>query len=257
MSPMATASRTYGGVTVDQRRATRRAALIEAALDLFGEDGAQAVSKRAVCARAKLNDRYFYEHFTDSDALLEAILRDLTAGGLEAVGAATQGVGPDLRAQVHATADAALDYLVADPRRGQLLLSTHTSGVLQRARVESARVIADAMSTMIRELLRLGRGKQARYRHGRVRARQRGDRNRGLLASGRIRHQPRARRRFDRGTAAGHCGRIDRAAHPRRILRLTFSLHLILRVRIAGGLGIEVARQRGPVRSLDFPSPHP
>jgi AcrR family transcriptional regulator len=111
------------------------------------------VSKRAVCARAKLNDRYFYEHFTDSDALLEAIVRDLTAGGLEAVGAAAQSVGPDLRAQVHATADAALDYLVADPRRGQLLLSTHTSGVLQRARGESARVIADAMSTMIRELL--------------------------------------------------------------------------------------------------------
>ena len=37
MSPMATASRTYGGVSVDRRRATRRAALIEAALDLFGE----------------------------------------------------------------------------------------------------------------------------------------------------------------------------------------------------------------------------
>ena len=143
----------YGGVSVDQRRATRRAALIAAALDLFSEGGAQAVSKRAVCARARLNDRYFYEHFTDSDALLEAIVRDLTAGGLEAVGAAAQSVGPDLRARVHATADAALEYLVADPRRGQLLLSTHTSGVLQRARVESARVIADAMSAMIRDLL--------------------------------------------------------------------------------------------------------
>ena len=33
---MATASRNYGGVSVDRRRATRRAALIEAALDLFG-----------------------------------------------------------------------------------------------------------------------------------------------------------------------------------------------------------------------------
>src|SRR6202045_2726915 len=119
MSPMAPASRTYGGVSVDQRRATRRAALIEAALDLFGEDGAHAVSKRAVCARAKLNDRYFYEHFTDADALLEAIVRDLTAEGLEAVKAATSSAVPDIRAQVRATADAALDYLVADPRRGQ------------------------------------------------------------------------------------------------------------------------------------------
>ena len=186
MNPMATASRTYGGVSVDQRRATRRAALIEAALDLFGEGGAQAVSKRAVCARAKLNDRYFYEHFTDSDALLEAIVRDLTAGGLEAVGAAAQGVGPDLRARVHATADAALDYLVADPRRGQLLLSTHTSGVLQRARVESARAIAGCHVCDDPRTAGLGRGKQARHRHGRVRTRQRGDGNRGRLASRRF-----------------------------------------------------------------------
>ena len=65
MQTMASATRTYGGVTAGQRRATRRAALIEAALDLFAEEGARAVSKRAVCARARLNDRYFYEHFTD------------------------------------------------------------------------------------------------------------------------------------------------------------------------------------------------
>src|ERR1700685_4453447 len=122
MSPMATASRTYGGVTVDPRRATRRAALIEAALDLFGEGGAQAVSKRAVCARAKLNDRYFYEHFTDSDALLEAIVRALTAEGLETVNAATRSAAPDLHTQVQSTAEAALEFLTADPRRGQLLL---------------------------------------------------------------------------------------------------------------------------------------
>ena len=89
---------TYGGVTAEERRASRRAALIEAALDLFGEDGARAVSKRAVCARARLNDRYFYEHFADSDALLVAIAEDLTAQGLAAVNAATMRVAPDMRA---------------------------------------------------------------------------------------------------------------------------------------------------------------
>jgi AcrR family transcriptional regulator len=153
MHRMASARRTYGGVTAEERRATRRAALIEAALDLFGEDGARAVSKRAVCARARLNDRYFYEHFADSDALLLAIAGDLTAQGLAAVNAATMRVAPDIRAQVRATADAALDYLTADPRRGQLLLASYTSGVLRRARVDSARNIANAMSAMIRESL--------------------------------------------------------------------------------------------------------
>ena len=153
MQSMATATRSYGGVTAEERRATRRAALIEAALDLFAEDGARAVSKRAVCARARLNDRYFYEHFTDSDALLEAIVRDLTAEGLQAVNAATGSAAPDLRAQVRATADAALDFLTADPRRGQLLLRSHTSEVLQHARLDSTRAISTAMSAMIRDPL--------------------------------------------------------------------------------------------------------
>src|SRR6201998_896203 len=102
MRSMASATRSYGGVPAEERRATRRGALIEAALDLFAEGGVRAVSKRAVCARARLNDRYFYEHFTDSDALLEAIVRDLTALGLEGVGAATRGAAPDLHTQVQA-----------------------------------------------------------------------------------------------------------------------------------------------------------
>ncbi len=153
MRSMASATRGYGGITAEERRATRRAALIEAALDLFAEDGARAVSKRAVCARARLNDRYFYEHFTDSDALLEAIVRDLTAMGLEAVGAATSEAPADIRAQVHATANAALEFLTADPRRGKLLLGSGTSDALLRARLDSTRAIAAAMSAGIRELL--------------------------------------------------------------------------------------------------------
>ena len=153
MHGMKFASRSYGGVTAEQRRATRRAALIEAALDLFAEDGARAVSKRSVCIRARLNDRYFYEHFTDADALLEAIASDLTTMGLDAVGAATRHAAADLRSQVHATADAALEFLTADPRRGELLLGSHTSEALQRARLNSTRSIATAMSAGIRELL--------------------------------------------------------------------------------------------------------
>jgi AcrR family transcriptional regulator len=153
MPLMAIARRSYGGVTADERRATRRVALIEAALDLFAEDGARAVSKRAVCARARLNDRYFYEHFTDSDALIEAIVRDLTAEGLQAVTAASGSAAPDIRSQVRATADAALEFLTADPRRGQLLLRSHTSEVLQHARVDSTRAISNAMAAMIRDSL--------------------------------------------------------------------------------------------------------
>ena len=143
------AKRAYGGVAADERRAIRRVALMEAALDLFAEDGTRGVSKRAICARARLNDRYFYEHFTDADAVLEAIVQDGTARGLEAVNVANQKAAPDIHAQVQATAVAALDFLTSDPRLVQLLLRSHTSEVLQRSRRESARAIARAMAVMI------------------------------------------------------------------------------------------------------------
>ena len=143
------AKRAYGGVAADERRAIRRAALMEAALDLFAEDGVRGVSKRAICARARLNDRYFYEHFADADAVLEAIVRDGTARGLEAVSAVSEKAAPDIHAQVQATAVAALEFLTSDPRLVQLLLRSHTSEVLQQARRESARAIARAMAAMI------------------------------------------------------------------------------------------------------------
>jgi AcrR family transcriptional regulator len=145
------AKRTYRGVAADERRAIRRVALMEAALDLFAEEGARGVSKRAICARARLNDRYFYEHFADADAVFEAMVQDGTARGLEAVNVASQKAAPDIHAQVQATAVAALDFLTSDPRLVQLLLRSHTSEVLQQARRESARAIARAMAAMINE----------------------------------------------------------------------------------------------------------
>jgi AcrR family transcriptional regulator len=153
MQDVAAATRSYGGVTADERRARRRAALIDAGLDLFAESGASGVTMRAVCARARLNDRYFYEHFTDSDALLEAAAQDITAQGLQTVISATVEAGSDIRDQVHAAADAALDFMIDDPRRSQLLLGSHTTEVLQRARLASTRAIANAMSAMAQELL--------------------------------------------------------------------------------------------------------
>jgi AcrR family transcriptional regulator len=153
MQDVVVATRGYGGIPAEERRARRRAALIDAGLNLFAESGASGVTKKAVCARARLNDRYFYEHFTDSDALLEAASQDITAQGVQTIVAATIEAGSDVRAQVHAAADAALDFITDDARRSHLLLGSHTNEVLQRARLASTRAIADAMSAMAQELL--------------------------------------------------------------------------------------------------------
>ncbi len=147
------APRAYAGVAADERRSRRRAALFEAALDLLAEGGAPAVTKRAVCTRARLNDRYFYEQFADRDALLSALVDDLTTEGIAVVVTATHTAGPDLDSQVHAAADAALGFLVADPRRHALLLTAHSTEALQAARLSTQHSIARAMAAVGRELV--------------------------------------------------------------------------------------------------------
>ncbi len=150
---MGSVTRSYGGLSAAERSAKRREALVEAALDLFAEGGPNAVTKRSVCARARLNDRYFYEHFADRDAMLAAIARDVTEDGLAAVVSATLAAAPDEPAQVRAAAAAAIAFVTTDPRRGKMLLAATTTEVLQRARHDSIRAIATVMAGMSAELL--------------------------------------------------------------------------------------------------------
>ncbi|WP_446222611.1 TetR family transcriptional regulator [Nocardia sp. IBHARD005] len=149
----ATPSRVYGGVAAEERRSRRRGALLDAALDLLAEGGAPAVTKRAVCVKARLNDRYFYEQFTDRDALLSALVEEHTALGIAAVVTATHDAAPDIDSQVRAAADASLGFLLADPRRPALLLNAHSTEALQDARLATQHAIARAMSAVGRELL--------------------------------------------------------------------------------------------------------
>jgi len=138
-------ARAYGGVAVEERRARRRSALFDAALDLLASDGAGAVTKRAVCQRARLNDRYFYEHFADRDALLEALAGEITAQGIVVVVAAVHAAGPNISERVRAAADAAIGFVVSDPRYSALLLQGHSAEPLQKARLAAQHAIAQAM----------------------------------------------------------------------------------------------------------------
>ena len=64
-----TPGRVYGGRTGDERAAARRDALVAAAFSLVAEEGWRGVNIEAVCRRAALNKRYFYESFEGLDAL--------------------------------------------------------------------------------------------------------------------------------------------------------------------------------------------
>ena len=67
-----TRTRQYGGHSAEQRQLARRERLIEAAIRVYGEIGYRNASVKAVCEAAELTERYFYESFTNSEALLIA-----------------------------------------------------------------------------------------------------------------------------------------------------------------------------------------
>jgi AcrR family transcriptional regulator len=124
----------WAGVPLTDRRAERRAQLIDAAFRLFGEGGEAALSVRSVCRECGLNTRYFYESFADVDDLLGAVYDKVSAQLAEAVEAAMSGAGDSLRARTRAGIGAVLGFSSEDPRRGRVLFTDARSNPVLAAR---------------------------------------------------------------------------------------------------------------------------
>ena len=65
-------ARNYAGLSADERRLARRERLIEGAIRAYGELGYGNTTVKSVCEAAGLTERYFYESFANSEALLVA-----------------------------------------------------------------------------------------------------------------------------------------------------------------------------------------
>ena len=78
MTDSTQATRRYRGMQADERRAERRARLIDAAIEVYGEVGYRSATVRSVCDAAQLTERYFYESFENSEALLIAAYLHVT-----------------------------------------------------------------------------------------------------------------------------------------------------------------------------------
>lgn len=114
-------SRSYNGVTAEQRIAERRARLIGAALDEYGTRGFLTTGVKDVCRRAGLTDRYFYESFRDGGELFLAVFDAATRKLLDVVVAALADAPDDARAQAHAVIDAFVRELADDPRLARIV----------------------------------------------------------------------------------------------------------------------------------------
>lgn len=143
-------TRTWAGTTLDDRKAARRAQLLEAGLDLLGTGGSSAVSVRAVCRRARLTERYFYESFRDREQLVVAVYEDVVERLRRALIAAVPDVRAEPAERAKAAVSAFVELMVDDPRQGRvLLLAPVTDPAL------SARGVAllPAFAALVREQL--------------------------------------------------------------------------------------------------------
>lgn len=145
-------TRSWRGVSAEERRAERRVALIEAGLDVIGTQGWANTTVRAVCRRAGLTERYFYESFPDHEALLLAVYEQVLVEGIQRVLAAAAGAPHDIRLTARAGIAAAVEFLIDDPRKGRVLVLEATANeTLQRRRQEAVRAQAALLSQVARE----------------------------------------------------------------------------------------------------------
>jgi AcrR family transcriptional regulator len=126
--PSGQRSRRWSGVPLEDRQALRRDELITAGVQLLGGDSGPGVTVRAVCRKAGLTERYFYESFTDRDEFVRAVYDDVCTRAMSALMSAT-------------TPREAVEQFVAlmvdDPVRGRvLLLAPAAEPVLVRSGAE-------------------------------------------------------------------------------------------------------------------------
>jgi len=128
--------RPYKGVSAEERRAERRARLIQGCLEVVGAEGILGTSAERVCAEAQLTKRYFYESFPDRDALLLAAADELYAT-LRARMEQQLRRNHSRRSRTRAMLTVLIDTLSGDPRLARLYVESPGNPVL-RARREQA-----------------------------------------------------------------------------------------------------------------------
>ena len=126
--------RPYRGVAAPQRLAERRQRFLDAGLDLLGT-GDEELTVRAICGRAGVTTRHFYEAFTDKDQFVAAVF-DSVIGTIAATTQAAVAAAPPSE-QNRAGVINLVETIGADSRVGRLLFDASSSNaVLIRKRTE-------------------------------------------------------------------------------------------------------------------------
>lgn len=118
--------RSYGGKTAEQRTQDRRVRLVEATVALLAEHGEAGTTMTAICGRAGLTERYFYESFAHREDALLAALDDVSARIASAAERVLEEASGSPEERVHAVMAAFVDLLSRDRSVG-LVAVVHSS----------------------------------------------------------------------------------------------------------------------------------
>jgi AcrR family transcriptional regulator len=137
--------RRWSGVPFESRLALRRDNLIAAGVQLLGSDRGPALTVRAVCRKAALTERYFYESFSDRDEFVRAVYDDVCTRAMDAL---TSAKTP------REAVEQFVELMVDDPVRGRvLLLAPAVEPILTRSGAEWMPNFIDLLQ---RKLSRIG-----------------------------------------------------------------------------------------------------
>ena len=150
---MSTPVRSYGGKSAVERAQERRTRLVDATVALLAEHGETGTTMTAICARAGLTERYFYESFPHrEDALLAALDTSATSSPRTTLGAIAETPGsPEER--VHAVMAAFVGP--GQPRPALGLVATVHSSATPRMRARRHELIGTFADLVAQEAAEL------------------------------------------------------------------------------------------------------
>ena len=152
---MAAQSGVYRGMSAADRIADRRTRVLDAALAVWADPDTRT-TMTAVCARAGLTERYFYESFSGLDELLAAVMDGIAAEIEETSRRAAEQAGGDPVARVHASVSAFVQLLLDDPRKGRVaIIESVAVPELRQRRTELLRHLAHRSAIEAHDVLGL------------------------------------------------------------------------------------------------------
>ncbi|GKQ56122.1 TetR/AcrR family transcriptional regulator [Bradyrhizobium sp. Ce-3] len=156
-------ARLYGGMDAEERRAERRLKLIDAAIEVYGEVGYRAATVKAICEAAELTERYFYESFANSEALLIAAYNHVVDHLHEEMAAAAASGGDDAELRLRAALTLYFTRLKEHPKPARVFLLeiTGISPAVDAVTLDASRAFSDILVPPARDPKRSDKGTTA------------------------------------------------------------------------------------------------